>query len=115
LTLDTIVVPVKVGKTNVSVRVIQDTSDKAASKEQRVSGHVLNFEDVTVGIEALCHSLGGMLSRVAPTKASVEFNVGVTLKTGKLTALFLEGQTEGSIKIALEWSSDKQNQAPEQE
>ena len=38
-----------------------------------------------------------------PKKATVEFGVEVTVKSGKLTALIVEGEGKGNLKITLEW------------
>jgi hypothetical protein len=40
---------------------------------------------------------------VQPKKATVEFGVEVTVKSGKLTALIVEGEGKGNLKITLEW------------
>ena len=40
-----------------------------------------------------------------PTRASVEFGVEVAVDAGKLTALLVNGNTTGSLKVTLEWES----------
>jgi hypothetical protein len=104
---DVLVVPMRVGDTTVQVR-IKQSSQQAATTEERVrGGAVMDFADVAHAIEQLCSQLGSVLAKVAPTKAAVEFNVGITATTGKLTALFLEGEADASIKVSLEWAADK--------
>jgi hypothetical protein len=117
-----IAVPVVIGGVTVHLQV----SDREFAKPQKSLGgakdelrgafsdqargvDLMDFGDVAKGIEALCRALESVLAKVAPTNASVEFSVGVTAKTGKLTALLLEGGVDGSIKVKLEWSCDQRN------
>jgi Trypsin-co-occurring domain 1 len=101
------IVPMKVGDAVITVKVQADPSEVEATEERVTGGRIPDFSEVAHGIDELCRSLASVFSKVSPSKASIEFNVGITLKTGKLTALFLEGETEGSIKITMDWESDR--------
>ncbi len=54
-------------------------------------------------IEAVTESIAATISKVQPKKATVEFGVEVRVKSGKLTALIVEGEGKGNLKITLEW------------
>jgi hypothetical protein len=44
------------------------------------------------------------LKAAKPAKATVEFKLGFALEAGKLTALWVGGKGEASLKVTLEWS-----------
>lgn len=44
------------------------------------------------------------LKAAKPTKATVELNLGFSVEAGKLTALWVGGKGEASLKVTLEWS-----------
>jgi len=49
------------------------------------------------------YPINATISKVQPKKATVEFGVEVRVKSGKLTALIVEGEGKGNLKITLEW------------
>jgi hypothetical protein len=98
----------RVGDTVVAARIIDDSeapvvSYDPAGEEEVSRSHVLDFKDVANGIQAMAGSMVDVLKAVAPDKWSVEFNVGITAKAGRLTALFFDPEVEGSVKVVLEW------------
>jgi hypothetical protein len=46
------------------------------------------------------------LKAARPTKATVEMNFGFEVEAGKLTALWVGGKGNASLKVTLEWSGD---------
>lgn len=44
------------------------------------------------------------LKAARPTKATVELRLGFAVESGKLTALWVGGKGEASLKVTLEWS-----------
>lgn len=46
------------------------------------------------------------LKAAAPTKATVELKFGFAVEAGKLTALWIGGKGEASLRVTLEWSRD---------
>ncbi|MEG3439686.1 CU044_2847 family protein [Pannus brasiliensis CCIBt3594] len=92
------VIPVKV---NENVTVLVETRDLGG--EEEVSGNLFDFQDVADTIEAITQSIAATIEKVKPKKATVEFGVEVAVKSGKLTALIVEGQGKGNLKITLEW------------
>jgi Trypsin-co-occurring domain 1 len=73
--------------------------------DQEIAGAIPAFEGVTEAIEGIAKALAGTLSRVSPTKAAVEFGLAIALESGKLTALFVKGGGNASVKITLEWGA----------
>lgn len=92
------VISVKV-KENVTVLV----EARALGGEQEVSGTLFDFQNVADTIEAITESIATTIQKVQPKKATVEFGVEVAVKSGKLTALIVEGEGKGNLKITLEW------------
>ena len=111
---NSLALPANVGGVAVYVTVSEASRLPTASVNDTLRGGIsnLDFDDVAKGVEGLCLSLGAVLKKVAPTKASIEFSVGITAKSGKLTALLLDGAAEGSIKVSLEWSADPASGTP---
>jgi len=73
--------------------------------EGQVSGKLVNLRDALDAVEDLADGIRAMASSARPTKASVEFSISFALVAGRLTAMFVDGRTEGSIKITMEWES----------
>lgn len=71
--------------------------------EREVSDQIFDFQSVADTIEAVTESIAATISKVKPKKATVEFGVEVRVKSGKLTALIVEGEGKGNLKITLEW------------
>ena len=46
----------------------------------------------------------GKLRAIRPAKATVEMKLGFAVEAGKLTALWVGGKGEASLKVTLEWS-----------
>jgi hypothetical protein len=61
------------------------------------------FQAVVPGLIALCTDLNTALTTVAPTKASVEFGLSLTVETSGLALLVAKGGAEATFKISLEW------------
>jgi len=72
--------------------------------DQEIAGGIPSFEGVTEAIEGIAKALAGTLAKVTPTKAAVEFGLSIALESGKLTALFVKGSGNASVKITLEWA-----------
>jgi hypothetical protein len=51
----------------------------------------------------MARQLEKVLAAVAPSKASVEFSVDLTVEAGKLVALFFESGGTAGLKVCLEW------------
>ena len=92
------IVPVQINE-NITVMV----EAKELGGEQDVSNQLLNFEGVTDAIEALTGAIATTINKVKPDKATVELGLDIAVKSGKLTALLVEGTGKGNIKITLQW------------
>jgi hypothetical protein len=63
----------------------------------------LDFADVAKSVQEVAFALGAVWEKVKPRKASVEFSVSISAKTGKLLGVLVEGGGEGAMKVSLEW------------
>lgn len=68
-------------------------------------GDVMSFDGVAETVTAVARSLSLAWEAVRPDEASVEFGLKVTVKSGKLTGLLVEGGGEASLKVTLSWKS----------
>jgi hypothetical protein len=62
-----------------------------------------DFAEVTNAVEGIARAIGGVLERVKPQKAAVEFGVEIALESGQLTAILVKGAGKANLKITLEW------------
>ncbi|MGF1486447.1 MAG: CU044_2847 family protein [Prochloraceae cyanobacterium] len=92
------IVPVQINE-NITVMV----EARGLGGEQDVSSQLLDFEGVTDAIEALTGAIATTINKVKPDKATVELGLDIAVKSGKLTALLVEGTGKGNIKITLQW------------
>ena len=65
----------------------------------------LSFEPAKKAIQAVVSELGDAIRAAKPQEASVEIGFSFTAKTGKLTALLVEGGGEASLKVTLTWKA----------
>src|SRR5437762_2753378 len=77
-----------------------DTDDLASVS---LSDHLVSLDRVMDQVAALASTVRDHLQDVAPTRATVEFGIGLSIKAGKLTALLVNGETDMSMKLTLEW------------
>jgi len=95
------------------MRLLVQTSD-VPTREEKVAfvPGDLKFEDVLSIIEGFATDIGGLLKRVSPDKATIEFGVEMSLEAGKLTALIVKGTGSANLKISLEWDKSSASAAP---
>ena len=97
-------------KLNIEFTKIEASSD-TRDKEQVVSGfRETAFKDVMAPIEGLSGELLGVLKRVGPNKASVEFGIEIGVESGKLTALLVKGSGKANLKVTLSWEQSQEQQ-----
>lgn len=65
----------------------------------------LEFDEVMGQLEGITALLSRVVKKASPTKASIEFAVQLATKSGKLTALLVQGEATASAKFLLEWAA----------
>ena len=73
--------------------------------EEDVAFDIKPFSDVAKGIEGLVENITGILKKLKPDTASVEFGVDVGIESGKLTALMVKGSGKANMKIVMQWNN----------
>jgi Trypsin-co-occurring domain 1 len=81
--------------------------DLGTGGDTQVSGGVHTLDDALAAVQDLSDGFRKVIEAVTPTKATVEFSIAFALQAGKLTALFVDGKTEGSMTITLEWEKQE--------
>ena len=71
--------------------------------EQDVS--TLSFQQVTDTIEAVTQMIATSINNVKPDKATVEIGFDISVKSGKLTTVIVEGSSKANLKLTLQWGS----------
>ena len=90
------IIPVKV---NDDITVMVEAKDLGG--EQDVS--TLSFQEVTNTIEAVTQAIATSINKVNPDKAIVEIGFDITVKSGKLTTLIVQGSGKANLKLTLQW------------
>lgn len=90
------IIPVKV---NNGITVMVEAKDFGG--EQDVS--TLSFQQVTDTIEAVTEAIATSIEKVKPDIATVEIGFDITVKSGKLTTLIVEGSSKANLKLTLQW------------
>jgi Trypsin-co-occurring domain 1 len=71
--------------------------------EEEVAFNLLSFKDVTDTLASIAEAITGVMQKVKPKKAGVEFGLEIGVESGKLTALLVQGSSKANLKITLEW------------
>jgi Trypsin-co-occurring domain 1 len=64
-----------------------------------------DLDGVRDTVTAIAGKLGEAWDRVKPAEATVELGLKLTAKTGKLTALVVEGGGDATLSVKLTWKS----------
>jgi hypothetical protein len=78
----------------------------ARDKEREVSldlSSALPLDEVSKVISGLAKLVHSGIEDLKPQKTTAEFSLEVVLESGQLTALWVKGSGNASIKITLEW------------
>ncbi len=62
-----------------------------------------DLEAVLSTVEEVASLLHAKLAAIRPRRATVEFGVSLSVKSGRLAALVFEGIGEASLTVTLEW------------
>lgn len=92
-------VPVRAGDVEFFVEVADGGGPHTVGLDE-----ALSFDGVRDTIEVVAAQLAGVWDRVHPNEASIEFGVSLTVKSGKLTGLIVEGGGAASLKVTLAWT-----------
>jgi hypothetical protein len=77
-------------------------------------GKTLDLADVFETVQEFAQVATDSLRKLRPDEIEIEFSVGVTASSGKLTALIVEGGGEASLSCRLMWKrnvDEKESQA----
>lgn len=91
---------VRVGDTEFLAQVAEGGGPQVVGLREAFS-----FDGVRATIEAVAEQLSCAWEKVQPSEASVEFGISLSTKTGKLSALLVEGGGEATLKITLSWKT----------
>lgn len=69
-------------------------------------GEALSFDGVRDTIRVISTEISEAWRHVRPNEASVEFGLSLTVKSGKLTGLLVEGSGAASLKVTLSWKGE---------
>ena len=101
----------KDNNTLIEVKIDPDTTiwvntfenDILNTDESDASFKIPSMDGVFNAIQKTANKFSNTLKVLSPDKASIEFNVEVTLKSGKMVAVLFGGETKSGIKVKLEW------------
>ena len=70
-----------------------------------------NLDGVRQTIEAMAAQLEKAWTKVQPSEATVEFGLDLTVKSGKLVGMIVEGGAAASMKITMTWKATTSDKA----
>ena len=73
------------------------------NKEEDVAVKVPKFDDIVQVVSSIGKKLDESVSSLNPSKVIFEFGLSFALNAGTLTTIILDGKSESSIKVKLEW------------
>lgn len=73
--------------------------------EQEVSSRVLSFQSVTDAIEGIAGKIANTVAKIQPDKVTIEFGLEISVKSGELVTLLVNGEQKGNLKITMEWQN----------
>jgi Trypsin-co-occurring domain 1 len=91
-------VPVRIGDTEFLVEVAEGGGPQVVGLTE-----ALSFDGVRETLEAVAGQLALAWQKVQPAEATVKLGLSLSTKTGKLTALLVEGGGQASLKVTLTW------------
>lgn len=65
----------------------------------------LDLQGVSDTVKVIAHQLKKAWADAKPDEATIEFGVDVTLKSGKLTGVLVDGEAKAALKVTLTWKS----------
>jgi hypothetical protein len=65
-----------------------------------------DLEEAFAAIGDVAAALERKLAAIAPRRASVEFGVSLSVRSGRLAALVFDGKGEASLTVRLEWEHE---------
>ncbi len=95
-------VPVRVGETEFFVEVADGGGPRTVGLDD-----VFSFEYVRDTVAAIGTELTRAWETIRPAEATVEFGLSLTVRSGKLTGLIVDGDGGANLKITLSWKGDQ--------
>jgi hypothetical protein len=68
---------------------------------------LVSFDGVRDTVSAIARQLTQAWEAVKPQEASVEFDLALTVKSGKLTGLLVDGSGSAALKVKLVWRGEQ--------
>ena len=72
--------------------------------DKDVAFSALPFDDFTKVIGKVTTSILNALKKVSPDKTNIELGFQVSVKSGKLSSVLVQGSGKANIKVTLEWN-----------
>jgi hypothetical protein len=101
------IVEVKLPNNTVAfVQVAELDEDRGGAEKVDWKG-TFDLEHLSGTLEGVAQAVQSGLEKVAPHKTTVELGIDLAVKNGKLTGLIVDGAAQASLRVTLEWGSDK--------
>ncbi|MEV6871967.1 CU044_2847 family protein [Amycolatopsis sp. NPDC051128] len=75
--------------------------------DEEVAGRLLEFEGFTEALSKVANTVTDAvqagLTKVKPTKVTVEFGCEAGMESGRLTAILVKGTAKANLKVTMEW------------
>lgn len=102
---DKTLIPAELNSDKIIVVPIVDLDGSAVSQQATTAAGMPGLTDALKSVNAFAERLQTSLDAVAPDKAKVEFSIGFTMQDNKITAMLVDGKSDGTITITMEWDT----------
>lgn len=82
---------------------LDDSELDTAAGDEKVAFGLPSLSGVLESVKDFAVGMRNALAAVAPEKTKVEFSIGFAMQAGALTAMFVDGKAEGTVKVTMEW------------
>jgi NTP-dependent ternary system trypsin peptidase co-occuring protein len=100
------VVEVKLPNNTVALVRVAEVEGAAGPAQKVGAKEVFDLDEVSGTLEGIAQAVRSGLEKAKPDKTTVELGIQLTVKSGKLTSLLVEGQADASLKVTLEWAAE---------
>jgi Trypsin-co-occurring domain 1 len=95
------------------VPIVSSTGEKLFRVEARTLGgrervsvlQGISEEQLRAPLVALGKTVAAVIEKIAPAKATAEFDIEIGIESGQLTALLCKGSGKANLKVTLEWGA----------
>jgi hypothetical protein len=85
------------------VRAVDLDADEGAGATKASFGDRFDVDGIAETLQGLAEALRSAVAEARPDRLTITFGIELAVKSGRLTALLVEGAGKGSLSVTVEW------------